>query len=653
MALTLGSKKKGLIVIINANDVLKIKRLDVWLIPDEMHEVSFADGVVVHLRTRQLIFNRYIWGLFELHPDVPILSTHDVSTYLGKNSFDGSTHIRMLESIFQYICVVKNLQYYSQKEHLLKKGYRIVNDIFNEIILNAAEDVTTIDAIDYVKLINDPRIVNIHSKLNNTPESIDRAYKEIRQYVNDDVTNNRFIAAYKSKAINDNQANQCIGPRGLVTDLDRTVFKQPIHNGFIRGMGNLYELIAEERTAAKALNATDIHIKTSEYASRRIQVLTMCVTGIEALDCGSTDYAEVYVKEKYLPNLKGKYYLDETTNKLSIITGSETHLINTVIKMRTSLGCKAHDRSKICATCLGGISRNFKENSNLGYTMTAYLMEKLTQAILSTKHLTHSVKKSSITLNPSSAKYFRVDAENNIYFNPDVPLDQIHLVLPNAKLNKLVDVLNLKHTNVAMSKIGELEIVGIRDARSKSTTLESVNVAYKDRMSNITRELLIYIKSVKVSTDPRGNFVVPMGQFDISQPVFHNPLKETNVVTFVNRIAAMIETNADKITDPIEKLFALFDAVLDQFNCNISVLEVMVYATTAYDAKSGDYRLGRGSPVATVETKANLFRNRSMAALLIYEHQHTEILKNPTVIFSNMFRSNHPADVLFQPQSVV
>ncbi|NYW24437.1 hypothetical protein, partial [Escherichia coli] len=154
-----------------------------------------------------------------------------------------------------------------------------------------------------------PKIEEIHKNIIPIPESVDESYKKIKNYLyTTPNTHNRFIKAYRSKSVNENQANQCIGPRGFITDLDRTVFRQPVLNGFIRGMGNLYELIIESRTAAKSLNANNTHIKTSEYASRRIQLLSMPVQYVADVDCGSTEYFSIFVTKDNIANLKGKYY---------------------------------------------------------------------------------------------------------------------------------------------------------------------------------------------------------------------------------------------------------------------------------------------------------------------------------------------------------
>lgn len=632
---------------LTSSQIFNTPRELIWNIEDKEQLVVYADGKEVLNKKKEIIFNRYCWELFNLYPNTPITSNCDISHILKGKVYDADTHIKVLEAVFSHICEYNQLHIYAHKERLLKLTYEVVNLIYNEIVNRVSDSVSTIDATDFINLVNDPQIKTVHNNLKPTPESVERAYKDIKSYINNASINNRFVAAYRSKSINENQANQCIGPRGFVTDLDRTVFRQPIVNGFIRGMGNLYELVTESRTAAKSLNANDTHIKISEYASRRIQLLTMSVQHVDVNDCGSKDYMEMYITESYLSNMKGKYYVHPETGVLDYIRGNESFLLNKSVKLRTTFGCHAPNMTSICRVCLGKISENFKENSNLGYTVSAFLMEKITQRILSTKHLTHSVKKSLIHLEGAANKYFYTNPENYIFFNKELDLKGLYLVLPNSKLSKLVDVLSLQHTNIALNKVGELELIAMRDTKHKTPVQESVSISYKDRQSIITKELLEYIKTIKLESDARGNFVISLENFNKDWPVFYNPLKETNVVSFVNKIAGMIETNKDKIFDPQEKFMALFNAVIEQFDCNMSVIEVITYATTTFNAFNNNYRLGRNSMHPRVENKTLLFRHRSISQLLVYEEQQKEILNHAPAIFSNVNRMGHPMDALF------
>lgn len=638
---------------ITSKQILSITKTDIWNLPDKEYCITYDDSICVNTTIKHIIFNRYCWDLFEMYPMTPIPSSCSVSAILNGGSYNADTHIKMLETCFKHICEFNNINTYTDKEPLLRLVYKIVNTIYNEIVNRVSDYVTTIDATDFVNIIKDDEIVAAHASIRSNPESIDRCYRMLKTSLISNKSSNNFVQAYKSKAINENQANQCLGPRGFVTDLDRTVFKQPITTGFIKGLTSLYDLMVESRTAAKSLNANDTHIKTSEYISRRLQLLSMPVERVVNGDCGSTEYMDIFITKAVLDNLNGKYYLDEETQTLKYIKGDENHLLDKIIKIRTTLGCKLHNPHEVCTTCLGKVSENFRENSNLGYIMTAFLMEKSTQSILSTKHLTHSVKKSVIKLEGLADKYFFTDDDSNLYFRPEVNLKNKLLILPNAKLNKLVDVLNLSHTNIALNKIGELEDIVIRDMGYKTPISESVNIAYNDRLCIITKSLLEYIKSVKLEADARGNFVIPLDTFNKKNPVFNNPLKEANIIAFVNKIARLIEVNKDKTDNPYDKLNELFMHIIDKFKCNISVLEILVYATTTYNKDAQNYKLGRNAVTPYCESKGVIFRHRSMGQLLVFEEQAKEIVSNAAVAFSNINRQNHPMDVLFSTNNIV
>lgn len=637
-----------------AKELLLRDKQELWNLPKgSTVNVSLDDGIVVNSKPQAIIFTRYCWDLLELYPNTPITYKCHVNSVLRDGNYTGETHILLLENIFKQICQHNGLNTYTQKEHLLNKVYIIVNNIFNDIVGRISAYVSTIDAMDFINVINDPEIVKIHEEFKPTPDSVDLTYKRIKNFMLTTQTPNRFVNAYRAGAINENQSNQCIGPRGFVTDLDRMVFRQPIKNGFIRGLSSLYDVMVESRTAAKSLNASETHVRDSEYASRRIQLLTMSVERVHNGDCGSTDYLDFLVTAKNIVNLKGKYYLN-AEGGLSCIVGDEEHLHDKVVKLRHVLGCTHHNPKEVCSVCAGKVSENFKANSNLGYITTAYLMEKATQALLSTKHLTHSVKKSIIKLEGNANKYFYADLENDLYFNKDTNLAGMQLILPNNRVGKLVDVMNLPHVNVSLAKIGDLDDVTIRDTNHSTPINDVVTISFLDRSCVITRELLEYIKATKISSDARGNFIIPLDNYDKSKPVFNNPLKENNLVNFVKKMASMIETGDNKEGDiPVEKLVTLFDFVTEQFKCNLFVLEIMVYATTTQNSFNNNYRLGRNSQHPRCENRTKLFANRSFSQLAVFEKQIGPLIGEGPTMYNSTNRMDHPMDVLFEPGKVL
>ena len=641
---------------LNARDIFNQPRQAVWNIPEGVYEVLYEDGITNTENKKDLVLNRYAWEIMQLFPNTPINSVWSVSVIVGEGNFDSNTIPKLLESIFRQVCVHNNIHFYKDKDELLRLAYQTSNWIFNEVVHRISPNVTTIDAVDFIGLVKDKEIKQIHSDLEPTIRSVESSYNGIRKFIKESPNTNRLAAAYKSKAVNDNQANQCIGPRGFVTDLDRTVFRQPILNGYIRGMGDLFEMLAESRTAAKSLNAQESHVRISEYASRRVQLLTMSVSETEPGDCGSTEYMDMLMTPKRLRNMKGIYYLVPGTDNLRYLDGTESDLAEQIIKIRTPFGCRHPNESKVCSVCLGKISENLKENSNLGYTMTSFLMEKLTQSILSTKHLIRSVRKTIIQLEGMAVKYFNIKNGDEYYLNKNLDLTHLEIILPGNRMNRLTDILSLQHTNVSLTRAGELESISVRDVSKKTPFTESVSISYRDRESVITKEFLDFIKKTQFETDARGNFIIPLAGYDKREPIFVTPLKEDNVLAFVNKIADVIEKTKNlkgKSVNPYDKYIELFDMVLERFECNLTVVGVMIYAITARDTLGGDFRLGRNSPNVSCVDAKTLFRSRSLSQLLPYEKQTPELIKNPIGLFTGGKRTDHPFDVLFIPNEML
>lgn len=613
--------------------------------------VEFDDKNIKSCFYKDLLFTYYISILYNNYSNTPILYENTLMKYLENNKYNADTHIKLLEKNFKYICAYNNLKIYSEKEQLLKTCYHIVNLIYNNIVFNIGQYVTTIDAIDFIEVVNMPEIVEIHKELEPNPNSIEQAYTKIGKFLKSiDETENMFIHAYKSKTVNESQANQCIGPRGFVADIDRTVYKQPILSGFIRGLNTIYEVAVESRTAAKSHTANNTQIATSEYASRRLQLLTMIVDRVVPGDCGSTNYTSFYVQPGTIENLAGIYYHDG--HELKMINGDEKELEDNFINIRSIFGCQLENPHTVCSTCLGELSNNFKNNSNLGNITVMHMMEKLSQSILSTKHLTHSVKNSVINLDSSALKYFTIK-DDNLFIKNNIDTSSLSIILPSIQIPKLIDFINLTHNKIASNKIGELSNIVMMHEHSHKNIKEKVDISYNDRKCILTYEFLQFIKSNTIQSDNRGNFIIPLSKWNKSQPIFNMPVKEDNMITFVNSLATIIETDYKRIKDPYIKLDTLFTQATKKIKINLTVLQVIIYATTVYNRLKNDYSLSRGSMTPTVEKASNIHNLRSLSQLFAMQKQIKPIFQENGQIFNPLYREDHPMDVMFDPQAVI
>lgn len=639
---------------INVVEIMNISLEDIWDIEPGRYEVTFEDGSVVKSSKRKVIFDRHLWEMFQGYlGTVPIVSTCSVTYVLGeKGTLNMGTHTTCLNNIFKHICSTLGLRYYHQKDHLLERAVDVVNLIFNKIILRILP--TSISGPDFVSIMKMPEIMKIHKEMYNHPDSVDKAHRSLTEWVMTTDDKHVLVLMNKSGAVKNSQFNQGVGPRGFVTDLDRSVFGHAIMNGFIYGLHTLYELITESRTAAKALNAADFSIRESEYTSRRFAITAMVVEQPVPVDCGSTDLRACILTRRYLPNMKGKWYKVNDSDPLRCLNGDEEHLIGEVIKYRHINGCKWHNRKQVCTTCAGALSENLKENTNLGAEAVLDFMHDVTQKTLSFKHEVKSVSGNVVVLGEIAGKYFRPGVENELYIRDEVPLNGLNIILNKNGLDKLMDVLTISTLDIPMSNIGEISTVGIVSDDGKIK--EVATISNEDCRANITKDLLEYIKddNNRFELDDKGNYVIPLVNWDVKKPMFMIPLKERDGMTFLRTLKTMVESTSKRSNmTPKEHFFALADLVLERSNCNFTILEILAYAITAFNVDDKNFRLSRNSPMTQIANRDDIFRHRSKGQLLPYEKQLQLLMGDPAAAFSLRYGEGHPLDVQFMPQEML
>ena len=170
--------------------------------------------------------------------------------------------------------------------------YDIVNDIYNDFTQRLDGYVSTMSALDFIEVLNSPTVHKANEKVLPTQKSIDETYDTIAKALKEDPTlaNNAIANAVRSSLVDIKQVNQCVGPRGYVTEIDSTIYPQPITVGYAKGMRSLYDSMIESRSAAKALMFAKDPLAQCEYFNRKLQLVAQVVTNIARGDCGSQHY---------------------------------------------------------------------------------------------------------------------------------------------------------------------------------------------------------------------------------------------------------------------------------------------------------------------------------------------------------------------------
>jgi hypothetical protein len=336
-----------------------------------------------------------------------------------------------------------------------------------------------------------------------------------------DLKNNSLVKAVRSKMVNSNQVAQCVAVRGFLTEVDGTILPTPILSNYTRGLNSLYDLVAESRSAAKSYYFSESPLQDSEYFARRLQILCMTVEKIHYEDCGSTDYVNWLVnpptfddngKMVYPGDLKfmlGKYYLNESTGKLDVITHDDSSFYGKVIKMRSSLTCKHHDKHGVCEVCFGKLAKNVSRFANIGHLSCATMTQQTSQSVLSTKHLDASSVSANIVLNSVSTNYFILNQSKNSYIlKPSLAKKTVKIVINRDEAPGLTDILAVESVdNINPIRISSLTSIEISVEDEKGIDGDILYVNQENRKAVFTIDFLKYLKNFRWTTDSKNNFL--------------------------------------------------------------------------------------------------------------------------------------------------
>lgn len=134
-----------------------------------------------------------------------------------------------------------------------------------------------------------------------------------------------------------------------------------ITNGFVDGLDaeGYYNAASEARRTyyIRAVGTQD-----PGYLARQT-IFSNASTMLGEKDCKTKKYLNLFVKPEFLSRLIGRYYLNEHSNKLELITEDHNEIVNTTIQLRSPLYCKS--KKGICQTCYGQYSEKF-ETKHIG-----------------------------------------------------------------------------------------------------------------------------------------------------------------------------------------------------------------------------------------------------------------------------------------------
>lgn len=642
----------------NARQLLSMTEDQLWGLPKGPMSLQFDDGVL-ETNYKDTICSWYLWDYCRQYPKTPLLIEH----HIGNKRMKTGTTLNILGKQMRACWDAYSGQV--ERELLWKIAQECTNNYFNRITYKLEANVSTVSILDYIEIMEHPVIATVNANLKPLRASIENAYKVISEVILDpeNFNGNAVAEAAKAGLVSMGQVLQCVGPRGLPTDVDSTVFKKPILTGFVAGLTTLADSLMESRSASKSLALTKDPLQDSEYFSRQVQLGGMTLRNLNFHDCGSETYHEFLVHDRDLANIEGKYY--RTESGLAVVPPNAKHLLGKTLKLRSALHCHDADPYGVCSTCFGELAYSLPNGTNLGWADVVELAKDVTQILLSNKHLDLSAGVDDITLSDHERLYMlTVPDSNHVWGAKRLHTKQVRIVLSAKETTGLGDI---SHTNdvttLAVQNITALNDVAFIVVENGTETRTVLNVAVGKRLAALTHEMLMYLKHRGWTLTPEGDCEIDLQYWNWESPLFELPLRHINMVDYANDLSSVLigggkeKGTSMKTVDglrslrsydnPDDALLAVYNLVSIKLNVPLVHLECILLALSSRDPNNHDYRLPRAGEPIYFGSFTNTMARRSLSGLLAWQGQRAHLHDPVTFLIDN--RPSHPKDDLILP----
>lgn len=618
-------------------DLINSTKEQIWALPDRKLCVVFDDGTEMIAHSRSTIFSWYHWRFFRMDPSFPVRPEHHFGNRtLTKNaqlSFMG----KCMVDVIQHIRSSTGIDIFKIQE-FWKALYEAQNEFYNDTTYELEEYVTTMSALDIVEVLDHPEIAEANSKLQPTEASIRRTHETVAGVLKDPTSfkHNTFARQVQIGGVDTKQALQVVSAVGYRTEIDSALFPHPILSSFGEGVKNIHDWLIESRSASKSLMFTKSPLADTQYFNREMQLETNVVARLHhGTDCGSKETIPFHVTKGSLAMLDGKWHLRED-GELELIRPKSEHLIGKTVQLRSIFGCQHADHQGVCSTCFGELAWSFAYGTNVGHACVVEVCEKISQLVLSVKHIDSSSSAETVHIEPSAQKLIVEGSKpNTIRIKNWLKDHNVRIRFGKQAAHGMPLVqrqANLKTLNLwDISAMDSVYMV--YDSRMGETCIP-ISVSMGSRLGSFTLPFVEYLRKIGVGYVNSEFYEASLDQWDFAQDVWQLPLRHRNMLEYKGEVEEFIKAGKQyegrlkgEVTAEIfaEELRKFQDLISSKLTINIVHLEVVLYSTMIRSGELGDYRLPRPGTRREFASYNDLLGGRSLAPAMAYQGQRTRI----------------------------
>lgn len=643
-----------------ARDLLNLSYPELWAMPEEWHLIEFDDGSVRLSRDRATKISVMLWHPIKSYPETPIVRDF----HIGDARVTAKSIVQLINKIIWALHA-----HYNEKvdnEHMAKLAIEATNILYNESVAQLSAYVTTLSLFDIAEVYNDEVIRKANEFVEGTTYGIEQvAYKQIVSAF-DDTTKfkgNSIIEGYRSGTQKKEPLLQAFGARGFPTDINSAIFGTPIKVGYIDGIYDLPGSLMESRSGTKALLYNKELLRVTEYGNRKSQLIAQYLKTLWPGDCGTPHIIDFPVTRGTLRALQGKYYIRDD-GKMDWIRGTEKELVGKKIRMRSILGCMHPDPAGVCATCYGRLSFSIIRGTNIGQVAAVAMGDKITSAVLSTKHTDATSAVEPYILTDIVSRYLREGTQSEtLYLKKNLAPQGYRLVIKSSEAQSLADVMMIKDISAYPPETAsELTNIGLIRTVDGEHTGDILPVSLYNRKASLSLEMLRHVQKVGWTPGTRDNIEIDLNGFDFELPFLTLPYKHVNMYEFMKRVQSFLHSgdngdsaklSSDKVgftsktylknyKDPVDALSAFLSLINEKISLNAVHAEALVYTMMVVSSQRKDYRLPKPGISGHFEKYNKLMDNRSLASKLALEKQHEIFIRPSSFLYKT--RNSHPYD---------
>ena len=549
-----------------------------------------------------------------------------------------------------------------------------LSDMIFQFYRHKPEKVMSIGILDFVRLQKQPDIWQamtvLHEKeskgLPIVSKDIQKVYVTIDKIIKSDKRqiNTPLVMSANCKSLKIGQLYKCVGPYGFVTDVDNAMFPRcPIIESLTTGLTRIEYTIVESRTAAMSIFYQSDAMRKSEYLTRQLQLEGANIWRIHhGVDCGTKKYTEYHMPYNHLKDMVGTYYLDEESGTEKIIQASDVvKLGGRVLKLRTSLSCQLPDRYGICEKCYGTLAKSLMPGDNVGHFAATTMQEKITQKILSNKHLVGNAVVEKFRFGGTDSQYLTTkddDAITAFFLNGRLKaFDSVQLIFDENDATKIQDISFINDLS-ATSPVKLSRLTGVKIQAFKDNVMVEdyfVSTHTESRKAYFTVNMLQYMKDRRWKFDHQGNYIVDLTQWDYDQPIMDMPLIQYSTPAHMMAVKKFFiggdnsDSSSSLLTyhSPEAALSALHELVRSNVEVNFAHLHILLAAMLASDEYNLDYRVPKIKGDGKLANYNSTIKWRDSALAMAYEAHYLSFFSEPTA-FLVPRRSVHPLNMLLK-----